>query len=227
LQLQIVFIIQTATILRLVNSSLELILVRQQPRPDGPNSRRKARSRARTARRGTTALEFAIVVTPLLVLVLGAMEIGYDFFVDMSLDNAVHTAARSVQIGTSVRQSNQTIAQFMQASVCPNLGSLLDCANLYVSVVSVPSGSGQNYRTYLAAHPLSLTSITSATNVICTGVAGQMMLLQAYYLSPTFLGLLVPGFSVWSPVNPGQRVHATYAAAGFINEYFSGGETGC
>jgi hypothetical protein len=54
-----------------------------------------------------------------------------------------------------------------------------------------------------------------------------MMILRAYYLSPTFIGMLLPVWSQASPSSPSKRVHVTYASAGFVNEYFSGGESGC
>jgi len=188
--------------------------------------------RPRTAfaanRRGTVALEFALLAIPFFVFVLGTMEVGYDFYVQAALTEAVHVAARSVQVGTS--QGSATGAaevSWVTSAVCPALGGRLNCSQLYVSVSSIPSGSGQNYYTYLTAHPASLTAMTSSSDSVCTGGATQMMLLRAYYLSPTFLGMLVPSWSQVSPTSGGSRVHVSYAATGFVNEYFSGGETGC
>jgi Flp pilus assembly protein TadG len=173
------------------------------------------------------ALEFALLSVPLFVLLLGTMEVGYDFFVQAALDNAVQSAARSVQVGSvQGNASGKSVGTWVASAVCPALGSLLDCGQLYVTVTPIPSGAGQNYYTYLSANPLTLTEITSTGNSVCTGTPGQLVVLQAYYLSPTFLGLLVPSFSVSSPVNAGHRVHATYAASGFINENF-GGSPGC
>jgi Flp pilus assembly protein TadG len=173
-------------------------------------------------------MEFAILAVPFLILFLGTMEVGYDFFVQAALSNAVNVAARSVQVGTSQTYSTGTAeATWVAQSVCPALGGLLDCGQLYVSVSGIPSGTGQNYYTYISANPPSLATMTSSTNSACTGAAAQMMILQAYYLSPTFLGMLVPIWSQASPVSPGTRVHVTYASAGFVNEYFTGGEAGC
>ncbi len=179
-------------------------------------------------RRGAVALEFALLSIPFFVLVLGTMEVGYDFYVQGALSEAVHVAARSVQVGTS--QGNATgaaEANWVTSAVCPALGGRLNCGQLYVSIASIPSGTGQNYYTYLTAHPASLSAMTSSTNSVCTGAATQMMLLRAYYLSPTFLGMLVPSWSQISPVNNASRVHVTYAATGFVNEYFAGGQAGC
>jgi Flp pilus assembly protein TadG len=179
-------------------------------------------------RRGSVALEFAILATPLLLLTLGTMEVGYDFFVEAVLENAVHVAARGVQVGTSQGSaSGAAAATWVAGAVCPALGRLLNCNQLYVSVTTIPSGTGQNYYTYIGANPPSVATITSSSNSVCTGSGGKLMLLQAYYLSPTFVGLLVPAWSQTSPVNSHQRVHASYAATGFVNEYFTGGQTGC
>jgi Flp pilus assembly protein TadG len=182
----------------------------------------------RADRRGVTALEFALLSVPLCLLLLGTLEAGYDFFVQAALDSAVQTAARSVQVGSSQGYvSGKSVAAWVASAVCPALGHMLDCGQLYVSVTSIPSGTGQNFYTYMAANPLTLAAITSSNNAVCTGSPGQLMVLQAYYLSPTFLGMLVPSFSVPSPVNTAQRVHASYAASGFVNEEFGQGAQGC
>jgi Flp pilus assembly protein TadG len=181
-----------------------------------------------TQRRGTAAVEFAILAVPFFVLVLGTMEIGYDFFVQITLTHAVNVAARSVQVGAIQANASGTAeSQWVVSAVCPALGSLLNCGQLYVSVTAIPSGTGQNYYTYISANPPSLAAMTSSSNAACTGAAGQMMLLQAYYLSPTFIGMLIPSWSQPSPVPPNPRVHVTYASAGFVNEFFTGGESGC
>jgi Flp pilus assembly protein TadG len=179
-------------------------------------------------RLAATTLEFAIAASALMLLVLASFEVGYDFFVAEALDYAVHVASRSVQVGTSQGSAKGSAASFwVTQQVCPALGALLSCNNLYVSITAIPNGAGQNYYTYIAANPPSLASMMSSTNPVCTGSGGQMLLLSAYYLSPTFLGLLLPAWSQPSPSNNSMRVHLSYASAGFVDEYFPGGETGC
>ena len=172
--------------------------------------------------RGSTALEFAILAVPFFILVLGTMEIGYDFFVQSALSNAVNVAARSVQVGTAQTSAKGAAeVAWVTSAVCPALGGLLDCGQLYVSIKTT---GGEDYYTYIAANPPSLTTMASTSNAIDTGCAAEMMILQAYYVSPTFLGLLIPSWSQAWPSATGPRVHVTYASAGFVNEYFSGGE---
>jgi hypothetical protein len=69
--------------------------------------------------------------------------------------------------------------------------------------------------------------MASSSDSVNTGCAAQMMLLRAYYISPSFLGMLVPKWSIPWPTPVGPRVHVTYASAGFVNEYFAGGPAGC
>lgn len=175
-------------------------------------------------RRGVVSLELAILAIPLFMLALGTMEVGYDFFVQAVLSNAVNVAARSVQVGTA--QASATGAAevaWVKSAVCPALGQLLNCGQLYVYINYIPGGVGQNYYTYLTANPPNLATMASLSDSVCTGGAADMMLLRAYYVSPTFLGMLVPGWSQQFPAGTGRRVHVTYASAGFVNEYFTGG----
>ncbi len=179
-------------------------------------------------RHGSVSLEVAILAIPLFTLTLGTMEVAYDFFVQSALNNAVEMAARSVQVGTAAGAgTGAAVTAWVAASVCPALGGMLACSQLYVSISAIPSGTGQNYNTYIAANPPSVAAMTSSNNSVCTGAAAQVMILRAYYLSPTFVGLLVPAWSQVSPVNSSVRVHVTYASAGFVNEYFTGGQSGC
>jgi hypothetical protein len=169
-------------------------------------------------RRGSAALEFAIVGTIFLTLVFGILEIGYDLFVQVALDAAVQSAALSVQTGTTQGTSGETSAQFTAASVCPALSGLLQCSLVTVGVEPIPSG----YNIYNNPSPLSQSSASSSGGSICTGVGGQLMLIQAWYSGPSFVGGLIPSFSV--SLN-GSRVHLTMSSAGFVNEYFTGGQT--
>jgi Flp pilus assembly protein TadG len=190
--------------------------------------RRQRRHAFRAHRRGAAALEFTILSVPFLILTLGTMEVGYDFFVQAALSNAVTVAARGMQVGTAQASvTGKAETSWVTSAVCPALGGLLNCGQLYVTVSGIPSGTGQNYYTYLTANAPSLAAMTSSTDSVCTGAAAQLMILRAYYLSPSFLGLLIPSWSQPWPSGTAQRVHVTYASAGFVNEYFSGGEAGC
>ena len=48
------------------------------------------------AQRGATAVEFAIVVVPFMILLFGTMELGMVFLVSTTLQNATDNAARQI-----------------------------------------------------------------------------------------------------------------------------------
>jgi Flp pilus assembly protein TadG len=172
----------------------------------------------RADRRAAAAVEFAVVALLFVTMVFGIIEVAYDLFVQAALDAAVQTAARSVQTGSVQGTSGETSATFAAAAVCPALSGLLPCSLLTVGVEAIPSG----YNFYSNPTPLHYSGASSTSGAICTGVGGAMMLLTAWYTGPTFVGLLVPSFST---VINGSRVHLTSSSVGFVNEYFSGGQT--
>jgi Flp pilus assembly protein TadG len=174
--------------------------------------------RLRSDRRGAAALEFAVVALVFIIMVFGCIEVAYDLFVQTALDSAVQTAARSVQTGTARGTSGETSATFAAAAVCPALSGLLQCSLLTIGVETIASG----YNFYTNPSPLTYGSASSSGGAICTGVGGQMMLLTAWYAGPSFVGSLVPSFS--TRIN-GSLVHLTSSSVGFVNEWFSGGQT--
>ncbi|HTZ70789.1 MAG TPA: TadE/TadG family type IV pilus assembly protein [Acetobacteraceae bacterium] len=167
---------------------------------------------------GTVSLEFAIAAMPLFLLVLGVLEVGYDLFVQSVLTNAVDEAARSVQVGTTQGTNDEPSGTFVASAVCPGLGPLLDCGRLIVGVAPIPAG----YTYYNAPTVITLQNAGSANGSVCTGQAGQLMLLEAWYAGPTFIGGLVPAFATFYN---GALVHLSSASAGFVNETFAGGQT--
>jgi Flp pilus assembly protein TadG len=197
----------------------------------------KVRARRGLGRRGHVALEFAAAAIPLMVLLLGTMEVGYDLYVQEALDNAVETAARSVQVGSDTGTNNENSGTFAKAAVCPALRALLNCSQIVVAVEPLPSSNNLQYDYYTAPaqgsntghYVLSLGSqggssgAAGSSGCINTGTAGQMMLITAWYIGPTFVGGLIPAFATNAFNNHLQ--HITSASAGFVNEQFSGGQS--
>ena len=91
--------------------------------------------------RGFTAVEFAMVAMPFLMLLFGTIGVGLFFFTTFSLENAVEKASRQIRTGQA-QTSGKTTSQFKQ-DVCDLAPSFVDCAgNLRVNVVSSASFSG-------------------------------------------------------------------------------------
>ncbi len=168
--------------------------------------------------RSAVAMELGIIAIPFFTMFLGVMEMSYDLYVQAALNNAVETAARGVQVGQSQGNTNETSNTFIAASVCPNLGGLLDCNLLTVGVVPIPAP--YNYFSLPLANQLTQAESNSGGG-ICTGLGGQMMVLKAWYDGPTFVGMLIPAFTT---TYNATLVHVTTATAGFVNEFFPGGQ---
>ena len=91
--------------------------------------------------RGFTAVEFAMVAMPFLMLLFGTIGVGLFFFTTFSLENAVEKAARQIRTGQA-QTSGKTTSQFKQ-DICDLSPSFVDCTgNLRVNVVSSASFSG-------------------------------------------------------------------------------------
>jgi len=174
-------------------------------------------------RRSVAAVEFALVALPFLILVLGIMELGFDLYVQTMLDYALDTAARGVQVGTTVGNTSQSSSSFRAEAICPYLYGL-NCTSLAVAVTVLPTGTNYFTNTFVP----SITAATSSGGCINTGSGGQMLLAEAWYVGPTFLGALIPNFSVANETGLGSQgtlVHITHSSAGFVNEAFTGGQT--
>lgn len=76
---------------------------------------------------GFTAVEFALVATPFLMLLFGIMAVGLYFFVQFSLENAVEQASRLIRTGQAqTRNPPMTTAEF-KSEVCNRAPSFIDC----------------------------------------------------------------------------------------------------
>lgn len=91
--------------------------------------------------RGFTAVEFAMVALPFLMLLFGTIAVGLYFFTTFTLENAVEKAARQIRTGQA-QTSGKTTAQF-KSDVCSFAPGYVDCANkLRVNVAAFSSFGG-------------------------------------------------------------------------------------
>ena len=170
--------------------------------------------------RGATAVEVAFLATPFLILVFGTIELGYDLFLQADLDSTLEAAARAISTGSVVGTPGETSSQLVSSVICPNEVGQIDCTKITAAVERVPAG-----KDYYGMAPLTMASAQAGT--VCTGTAGSMMLLAAWYAGPTFVAGFLPQFSA---VVNGARVHLTASSVGFVDQYFAGGQaagTGC
>jgi Flp pilus assembly protein TadG len=92
---------------------------------------------------GVTAIEFAIVAMPFVLLLLGIMWVSLFYFANFTLENAVWQAARAIRTG-QVQQSqgafsgattNEDRKQAFKQALCAKAPTFFDCNSKAVVIV--------------------------------------------------------------------------------------------
>lgn len=124
-------------------------------------------------RKGSAAIEFAILALPFMVLIFAIVELAIMYFVDSALDAAVHKAVRQVRVG-SAKAAAWDIAKFKTA-VCTELSYSFSCsANLKVRASVI---TDMNSVTRVSAISGGTLSVTEDFNI---GDSGEYVLVQAF-----------------------------------------------
>ena len=113
---------------------------------------RTAWRRFRRNRRGSAAVEFALVAPAFFALLFAILETGIMFFAGQVLETVTQNAARAVMTGQA-QTAGLTQATFKSTDVCPanSLASVLfDCTNgIFVDVQSYPSFASINFNSQI------------------------------------------------------------------------------
>jgi Flp pilus assembly protein TadG len=78
--------------------------------------------------RGVTSVEFAIVGSLFLVLLLATFELGYMVFVQSVLDSSARDAARLIRTGEA--QATGNAQSDFQTALCNEVSSIVGCGNI-------------------------------------------------------------------------------------------------
>ncbi len=170
-------------------------------------------SRFARAREGTTAIEFAIIATPFLMLMFGIIELGMVFMVSTTLQSATDNASRKIRTG-EFQTSGAAAKTDFQALVCANMNWLQStcAAKLSVDVQVFPtfaalSGSG----------PANPTAFNPNNTNFTLPAPSQIVLVRTYYDWNIFTPLLNAAL-VNEGAGSGKRLIG--AAAAFQTEPF-------
>jgi Flp pilus assembly protein TadG len=167
-----------------------------QPRPGA--------SRARSARRGTTAVEFGVLAFPFLVLLTGLVDTGLTFWASQTLDDALVDTARSIQIG-QFQASNQGVTDTtvllanLRTQFCQARGktrpTIFDCPSVKLEVQTFASVAAGTARNPLDAATRGWTA-DFGTRYANAG-ASTIVVVQAAVKYPTWFNMLgiTPTFS--------------------------------
>jgi Flp pilus assembly protein TadG len=117
----------------------------------------------RESERGATAVEFALLVPILIILVFGIMEFGRAYNVQMSLTNAAREGARSMAI-----TKNEDAARIAAKNATAHLSPALQNGNITISITAGTSGCPANEQ----------TTVTISYNLsTMTGIAGPFAMI--------------------------------------------------
>ena len=78
--------------------------------------------------RGAAAVEFAIVGSAFMLMLVACFEFGYMLFIQSVLDNAARDAARLIRTGQVQTSSNPTST--FSTLLCNEVGSLIGCGSI-------------------------------------------------------------------------------------------------
>ena len=121
-------------------------------------------------RSGVSALEFAIVSLPCLMMFFFIVNVGIQLFTQATLDAAVAAAARQIRIGLQRGTSDADVRSLMCGQMA---GTAVNCSALSIYVTS---GA-----TFGALTPASVTGAGLSKTGFTPGATGDYVLLQVAY----------------------------------------------
>lgn len=160
---------------------------------------------------GASALEFAMVAAPLILLLLAILQIGLVYFANFVLEGATARGARMIRTG-QVQSQGFNAAQF-KSEVCKQLTAPVTCSGLELDVRSYSSfgGAASNLTDPIGGDGKMKTNFSYDP-----GVGGDVVVVRAFY--PLDIGAILP--AEISLGNMGDNSRLLVATAAFRNEPF-------
>ncbi len=157
-------------------------------------------------RSGAAAVEFALVVTPFLALMMSTFEVGWFYFATSQIDSAAIESARIIRTG-QVQKAGFSKEDFY-ADVCPRVQVFGDCSEILTVEVE----------TFASFQELA----TNADPVICTNDEPSEIAALAYDPGPQNAIVRLRVCLLYKTLNPTigvnvsetadgkRRIHSTY-----------------
>ena len=162
--------------------------------------------RFRRNRRGSAAVEFALVAPVFFALLFAIIETAIVFFAGQVLETVAQNSARLIMTGQA--QTGGWQASDFQNKVCGQIPALLSCANVYVDVQSYPAFSSINISSQIDSNNNFINNMQYSP-----GTQGQVVVLRLFYQWPLFVTGL--GYNI---ANLTGSKRLLTAAAAFQNE---------
>lgn len=163
------------------------------------------------AEQGVTAVEFALVSVPLLMLILGIVELAMVILVTTSLETATETASRTIRTGEFQTSAANSRADFRNL-VCNGMSWLQNqCAANLTTDVRVFN----DFQTLAANQPMSGQNFNPAAACFAPGQPTDIVLVRVYFTWP----LVAPLLTFMDNTGNGRRL-ISFATA-FRNEPYN------
>jgi Flp pilus assembly protein TadG len=166
---------------------------------------------ATTDERGASAVEFAMVALPFILLVFVALQTALIFFFDQALQTATQQSARMVMTG----QTASLDQNGYHAVVCAHLPSMFNCNNLWVDVQSAGTFSALNTTPIVPTYDSKTGKVTN-TWQFNQGAPTDVVILRVMYDWPVVGGS-------WGYADQANGTHLMMATAVFKNEPYDSG----
>jgi Flp pilus assembly protein TadG len=169
----------------------------------------RAIARFRQDAAGASAVEFAIVALPLILLLLGTLQVGLLYSANYSLESATAQGARLIRTGQA--QSKKFDAAAFKSEVCKHITSMLACDKLKVDVRRF-----DNFSKSELTDPLDSKGDMKTNFTYDPGVGGEVVVVRSFY--PWDMPGALPDLIDLGNMKGGQRM--LIATAAFRNEPF-------
>jgi Flp pilus assembly protein TadG len=167
--------------------------------------------RFRRNRRGSAAVEFALVAPVFFALLFAIIETAIMFFASQVLETVTQESARQIMTG-QVQAAGYSQAQFLNTVVCPLIPALFTCNQISVDVKSYPSFSNVTINSQIVSGAFDTSTLTFSPGGSCDVVVARL-----FYQWPLFVTGL--GYNI-SNISGNKRL--LVATAAFRNEPYTG-----
>jgi Flp pilus assembly protein TadG len=150
---------------------------------------RRLAARFRHDRRGTSAVEFGIVVVPFTALLFAIIETAVVFFSGQVLETAVADAGRLILTGQAQLQGFSQ--QQFKDSVCSRIPALFDCQ----SMVTLDVRTFPSFANATVPPPVTNGKLDTSTFGYSPGGPGQIVVVRAAMEYPIYVTLLNPNIA--------------------------------
>jgi Flp pilus assembly protein TadG len=137
--------------------------------------------RFRRNRRGSAAVEFAMVAPMFIALLFAILESAMVFFASQVLETVTQDSARMIMTGQE-QTAGQSKAQFKTA-VCSKVNALFDCAN----GITVDVTSASQFGTLSLTDPIDASCNYAPPNNYLPGGPGDTVVVRLFYQWPIFV----------------------------------------